>query len=215
MSALAGLLIAQGCSEIGWLASSSERNAQVRELAGRGDAEAQVALGWMYETGRGVAPDTDAAVRWYREAAARGNALAQYALGDVYARGRGVARDYARAAKWYREAAQGGNTSAQFELGYLYENGLGVRQNYRTAAEWYDRAGRGWRERAAYPLGAERVVGAVPEAPRLIRPPRGAAAGLRAAPGPGDEARTVRRIRPDGGASRSSNIRQSDVRNWR
>ena len=53
---------------------------QVRARADRGDAAAQINLGFMYETGAGVPQDEREAVRWYRLAADQGLAEAQSAL---------------------------------------------------------------------------------------------------------------------------------------
>ena len=170
--ALGALLLAAGCGGDGGLTPGAPPEVAVPELAAEGDAEAQVTLGLMHESGKGAAKDYAAAARWYRKAARQGNALAQYALGEVYARGTGVPRDYVEAAGWYRKAAEGGNASAQYMLAYLYENGFGVPRDYAQASAWYGRAGAGWRANAMFPPGAERIVGVVPKAPVLIPPMR-------------------------------------------
>jgi TPR repeat protein len=72
-----------------------------RSAAEQGDAAAQNNLGFMYESGRGVAQDYQEAVKWYRLAAEQGNAIAQSNLGVVYSEGKGVAQDYREAVKWY------------------------------------------------------------------------------------------------------------------
>jgi TPR repeat protein len=46
----------------------------------QGDAEAQFALGLMYDNGEAVSQDKAEAVRWYRMAAEQGNAKAQASL---------------------------------------------------------------------------------------------------------------------------------------
>ena len=170
--ALGALLLAAGCGGDGGLTPGAPPEVAVPELAAEGDAEAQVTLGLMHESGKGAAKDYAAAARWYRKAARQGNALAQYALGEVYARGTGVPQDYVEAAEWYRKAAEGGNASAQYMLAYLYENGFGVPRDYGQASAWYGRAGAGWRANALFPPGAERIVGVVPKAPVLIPPIR-------------------------------------------
>ena len=85
----------------------------------QGDASAQVALGLMYDSGRGVPRDYAAAMSWYRKAADQHNASAQSALGFMYAVGHGVERDDAAAMAWYRRAANQGDTSAQAALGFM------------------------------------------------------------------------------------------------
>lgn len=64
-----------------------------RMAAGQGDANAQYALGWMYDQCGHAATDSNAALGWYKMAADQGHASAQYALGNLYARGEQVAQD--------------------------------------------------------------------------------------------------------------------------
>src|SRR5205814_8518441 len=71
-----------------------------RGAAGRGDAQAQQSLGFMYQDGGGVEPGPRQAVQWWRRAAEQGNASAQYNLGVAYHNGDGVAEDYVEASKW-------------------------------------------------------------------------------------------------------------------
>src|SRR6516162_6576532 len=52
-----------------------------RPLAEQGDACAQAKLGWMYETGDGVAQNREQAASWYHKAANQGLADAQTHLG--------------------------------------------------------------------------------------------------------------------------------------
>ena len=91
-----------------------------RRAAEQGNADAQYALGAMYEAGRGSRqrtlfgpPYVDAA-EWYQKAAEQGNADAQYALGDMYEAGRGVGQDGALAAMWHLKAAKQDNADASF-----------------------------------------------------------------------------------------------------
>jgi TPR repeat protein len=78
-----------------------------RRGAERGDAKAQIALGRMYEYGRGGVERNDAeALEWYRRAADQQHPKAQFALGRMYEYGRGGAeRNEERALEWYRKAA--------------------------------------------------------------------------------------------------------------
>jgi TPR repeat protein len=88
-------------------------------LATQGNAAAQYNLGFMYDSGKGVAQDYAEALKWYRLAVAQGVAEAQQRLGVMYANGRGVTQDYAEALKWYRLAAAQNNALAQFHLGFV------------------------------------------------------------------------------------------------
>ena len=78
---------------------------EIRALAEAGDAESQVNLGVMYDTGRGVPQDDAEAVRWYRLAADQGHASAQGNLGVMYGTGDGVPQDYVQAHMWFDLAA--------------------------------------------------------------------------------------------------------------
>ena len=79
-----------------------------RKAAEQGHAGAQLRLGSMYETGKGVLQDDLEAVKWYRMAAEQDSAGAQR-LGRLYAKDRGLLRDDAEAVKWYHRAAKQGN----------------------------------------------------------------------------------------------------------
>jgi cell division septation protein DedD len=111
-------------------------------LAELGDADAQFALGTLYESGRGVpAVDLEQAVTWYRAAAAQGLPAAQNNLALLYAGGRGVSLNPFTAAELWHKAAAAGHPSAQFNLALAYERGLGLPRDYDSAARWYAEAG--------------------------------------------------------------------------
>jgi TPR repeat protein len=114
-----------------------------RKAAEQGSADAQDALGDLYNSGQGVRQDYAQAALWYRKAAEQGNDEAQDALGDLYDLGQGVPKDYAQAALWYRKAAEQGNADAQDSLGDLYDTGRGVPRDYAEAYFWYDLAAAG------------------------------------------------------------------------
>ncbi len=81
-------------------------------LAEGGDAFAQFALGFVYDTAKGMLRDDAAAAGWYRKAADQGMAGAQYNLGAMYADGHGVPLDYVEAYKWL-SVAVARSTAAQ------------------------------------------------------------------------------------------------------
>lgn len=77
----------------------------IQRRAQRGDADAQVDLGAMYELGMGLPRDGIEALRWYRLAADQGNVYGQYFSGLLLGRGRaGVTRDLDAAAGWFAKA---------------------------------------------------------------------------------------------------------------
>ena len=78
---------------------------ELRPLAERGLAEAQLKLGIMYNKGEGVPQDYAKSLQWYRKAAEQGDAEAQSNLGLMYYDGKGVPQDYAQAHMWYNLAA--------------------------------------------------------------------------------------------------------------
>jgi TPR repeat protein len=94
----------------------------IRNLAGKGNIEAQFRLGQIYENGEGFTKDFTKAVHWYRKAAANGNSCAQNSLGDMYQFGRGVEQDFAEAVTWYRKAAEQNDPIAENNLAELCWN---------------------------------------------------------------------------------------------
>ena len=105
-------------------------------LAETGDAEAQHAMGRIYEYGYGVSRDDALAARWYRKAAEQNVAEAQYRLGVFHEHGWGVPRDAALAVTWYAQAAQLGHVFAQHDLAFMYLEGKGVEQSKIEAYKW-------------------------------------------------------------------------------
>ena len=104
--------------------------------AKKGDARAQLNLGYLYQHGFGVAKNDHEALKWYRLAVAQG----QYNLGVRSAQGRGVPHDYSQTVKWYKLAASHGHTRAQVNLGSMYCKGIGVPKDHSEAVKWYQLA---------------------------------------------------------------------------
>lgn len=83
--------------------------ARIQRRAARGDAEAQVDLGTLYEAGIGVVQDKAEALRWYERAAAQGNVYGQYLAGLALGRGGdGLQKDMDAAAAWFGKASAQG-----------------------------------------------------------------------------------------------------------
>jgi hypothetical protein len=74
------------------------------DAAQKGDAEAQVTVGEIYERGLGTEPNYEAAAIWYQKAAEQGNSRGLFNLGTLYETGRGVETDRLKALNLYREA---------------------------------------------------------------------------------------------------------------
>jgi TPR repeat protein len=77
----------------------------LRPLAEQGNAEAQTALGFMYDAGHGVPQDYVEAVKWYRCAADQSFTDAQDSLARMYFNGWGVPKNYVQAHMWANLAA--------------------------------------------------------------------------------------------------------------
>ncbi len=88
----------------------------VKQLAEKGNAEAQLKLAKMYQEGKGVAQNLQEAFNWARKAAEQGLAQAQLLLGQMYASGKGVAKDVKEATKWLQKAADQGVQAAKDEI---------------------------------------------------------------------------------------------------
>jgi TPR repeat protein len=120
----------------------SEAALHYQLAADQGSALAQVLLGILYETGRGVRRSNSEAARLYSLAADQGSAAAQNNLGRLRETGSDLPQSFAEAARLYQLAAAQGHADAQSNLGYLYLTGRGVPQSDAEAARLYAEAAR-------------------------------------------------------------------------
>lgn len=107
-----------------------------RRAAKLGHAEAQEALGCLYEFAE--KPDYRRARKWYARAALQADATACNNMGFLYYNGKGVRRSKSLAKKWYKLAARAGSILALSNLGILYEDAGRLKKAvryYRRAAE--------------------------------------------------------------------------------
>jgi TPR repeat protein len=102
--------------------------------------ELQFRLGYMYESGDGVAPNLTEAAHWYGLAAERGHAGSANNLGNMYKKGLGVDQDYVEARRLYEIAARQGDAAAQKNIAVMHANGFGGAVDYDAALYWYDLA---------------------------------------------------------------------------
>ena len=105
------------------------------KAAEQGHTEAQHAVGWLYENGKGVERNYEKAVYWYQKAAEQGLARSMYGIGNCYYNGK---KDYKKAFYWYQKAAEHGLQEALYFLAVCYEYGLGT--DWITALKWYVQA---------------------------------------------------------------------------
>ena len=113
---------------------------QQLQRAKAGDSQAQMYLGWAYETGSGTVMSYDSAFFWLSKAAERNQVNAQAALACYYANG-------------WRTAADKGNAQGQCDLGIMYYNGTGVQQDYYKAFSLFQKAAAQNYTDAFYMLG--------------------------------------------------------------
>ena len=112
----------------------------LRELADKGNHEAEFVFSVLTALGLEVPQDENKAMDYLRKAANGGQPHAQTALGKRYQEGIGVAKDESEAVKWYRKAAEQDNADGQNELGYCYLDGIGVAKNGYEAVMWFRKA---------------------------------------------------------------------------
>ena len=131
----AGLLLADYYLS---LASNDSQMKQARDIyqlfASKGDKDAQLKLGYMYEKGLGGKADAHDAFNWYSLSAEQDQPLAQYLLGRLYQMGHlDVQPDYALAKQWYSRA-QSNYSPAAVALGFVFDT---VDDSYQQAQASY------------------------------------------------------------------------------
>jgi TPR repeat protein len=115
-------------------------------------ADAQYALGVMYERGIGVKKSLVEATLLYQRAADQGYVLALTQVGIAHLEGRGVKKDYAKARTYLERAAESGEMNAQYALGQMHEKGLGFKKDRVRALKWFILAAQ-----RGHKLAAERL----------------------------------------------------------
>ena len=104
----------------------------------QGNASAQVNLGSLYLTGKGVPKDYLMAQYWLRLAANQENALAQAKLGTMYELGQGVQQDFVKAYMWFNLAAANGEKRGAKFRDYLAKQmtPAEIAEAEKLAREW-------------------------------------------------------------------------------
>jgi len=103
-----------------WQAANEGHQDAIRWLqkaADKNHADAQVALGYCYAFGQGVAKDEKTAFEWYKKAAEQGDMQGQFRLGRSYLEGSGVETNREVGISWIRKAADKNYADAQVALG--------------------------------------------------------------------------------------------------
>ena len=107
--------------------------------AANGNQDAQLSLGYMYETGERVEQDAIEAERWYTKAAQQDNIQAILNLANLLITSSDPDRQLS-AINWYEKAGELGNADAQEILGYQYQTGQIIETDLAVAAAWYLKA---------------------------------------------------------------------------
>ncbi len=134
----AGLLLADYYMAQG---DDPDRMRKAREIyehfAEKGDKDAQVKLGYLYDLGLGGQTNHETAAKWYLASAEQNDAVAQFLLGQLYQLGRlDKEPNYLEAKKWYA-SAQKNYAKAAVALGFIYDT---VEDNYPKAMNSYELA---------------------------------------------------------------------------
>lgn len=114
----------------------------LRQLAGRGKADAQFELGWRLLQGAGVKKNEAEAISWLQKAAEQFHPAAMNAMGLLSEDGLGVPKDQKKAFDWFQKSAKYGFPMAQQNLADCYENGKGVDKNPQESLKWLLTAAR-------------------------------------------------------------------------
>ena len=115
--------------------------AAVQTDAAAAQPDAIATLGWMYETGKGVAADSVKAAELYRSAIAKGDSFGQWRLGVMIDEGKAAGSDQ-EAVALFREAAARKSLGAMASLGVMHATGRGVERDYESAMRYYQAAAR-------------------------------------------------------------------------
>ena len=111
----------------------------LKETLEKGNANAQLELGYKYEIGEiGGVPNYEISMKLYLKAAEQGNDMAMNNIGWAYHQGLGVEPNQSKAKEWFEKAIEKGNLYAMSNLGIAYFNGMyapEIPQDYQKALE--------------------------------------------------------------------------------
>lgn len=123
-----------------------EKFEEVKARAEKGDAEAQMRLGWYYLNGEGVALDSRQTAIWWRKSAEQGHEVSinnlagfYFRIKNLYVRDR-TQEDVAQAVFWWRKGAELGYPDSQNGLAGCYFYGNGVEKDMVRAVSLYRKA---------------------------------------------------------------------------
>ena len=100
---------------------------------GLGNTDAMIALGKIYQYGKGVEKSFEKAKHYYNQAAEAGSAYGEYKLGNLYAEWDGSEKDLSASLYFYTQSADHGDKWGAFNAGMAYYNGKIISKNYAKA----------------------------------------------------------------------------------
>ena len=115
---------------------------RLREMAARGNPNAQFELGLRLLGGEGLDKDLEQAVEWLEKSAAQQHPGAMNAMGTLTQEGMGVPKDEKKAIEWFKKSAKQGFPLAELNLADAYETGKGVEKDEAKSVEWLVRAAK-------------------------------------------------------------------------
>jgi len=144
-SALAGFpgsqyLIGMLLLEEGGAANETDAVRWLHLSGEQGFADAQTALGHIYQLGIGVPSDPTKSVKWFQLATNQNHSEAMYHLGIAYRFGQGVMSDSIQSFELIHNAAENGYAQAQHYMGITYLQGIGTEIDEEKGFEWIQKA---------------------------------------------------------------------------
>jgi uncharacterized protein len=153
-----------------------ESHDQIKSLAEKGDAEAELQMGLRYSSSAWGVKDDKIAAQWFEKAARHDRVEAQYRYGLALLEGQGVVQDYKAALYWLEKAARQGHAEARFALGDMYHSGIGIKSDLERAYLWFNLAAAQGVDKAASPrdhvvqlLTPNQIAAMQEEASRIVR----------------------------------------------
>ena len=128
---------------------------QSLRLAGEGNAESQMNLGYMYLYGNnGVEQDFEKAFEYYNMAAKQDNPIALNNVGSLYFNGIGTEKNRVKAISYFTKSAELGNDNAATNLAFIYLTGENNdSERNKKAMQLFQQAAKSGNKLAEFMLG--------------------------------------------------------------
>ena len=124
-----------------------------------GDANSQFEVAALFQTGKGVPQDYEAAMRWCLLAAEQGHSRAQFNIGSFYLHGLVVDSDPVVALRWYERAASHGDPELLYNIAHVVEKANEHFNAWSFAVQCYQAAADAGYAEAQCSLGIKVLTG--------------------------------------------------------